>query len=136
MMLTKEELDKYFNDDQYAQHVGIELLEVSAGRAKAKMDIKDYHLNSVGIVHGAALFALADLVFSIASNSHGNIALAINANISFFQAVKEGTLIATGQEISFSPRLANYKIDITNELSELIATFQGMVYRKRERHYS
>lgn len=131
-MLKEEKWKNFFNDDQFARHVGIELLEMSPGKAKAKMEIKKHHLNSVGIVHGAALFALADLVFAIASNSHGNIALAINANISYFQAAEAGTLIAIGQEISFSPRLANYKIDIKNERDELIASFQGMVYRKRE----
>ncbi|NMB35169.1 MAG: PaaI family thioesterase [Firmicutes bacterium] len=131
-MLNEEKWKNFLDNDQFARHVGIELLEMSPGRAKAKMEIKSHHLNSVGIVHGAALFALADLVFAMASNSHGNIALAINANISYFQAAEAGTLIATGQEISFSPRLANYKIDITNERDELIATFQGMVYRKRE----
>lgn len=133
-MLTKEDLEKFYNNDRFSQYVGIELLEASAGKAKAKMEIKNHHLNSMGTVHGAALFALADLVFAVASNSHGNIAMAINANISYLQAAKTGTLIATGQEISLNPRLANYKIDITNEQDELIATFQGMVYRKKGTH--
>ena len=31
------------------------------------MKIKEHHLNSMGTVHGAALFALADLVFAVAS---------------------------------------------------------------------
>ncbi len=135
-MLTKEDFNKFYNNDQFAQYVGIELLEASAGRASARMEIKEQHLNSMGTVHGAALFALADLVFAVASNSHGNIAMAINANISYYQATKEGTLTATGREVSLNPKLASYKIDITNEHGELIATFQGMVYRKKVKHNS
>ena len=133
-MLTKEGFENFYGNDQFSRYVGIELVEASAGRAKARMEIKPHHLNSMSTVHGAALFALADLVFAVASNSHGNIAMAINAHISYFQAVTTGVLTATGEEISFSPKLANYKIDITNERDELIATFQGMVYRKREKH--
>jgi acyl-CoA thioesterase len=133
-MLTKQDLENFYNKDQFSQYVGIELLEASAGKVKARMEIKDHHLNSMGTVHGAALFALADLVFAVASNSHGNIAMAINAHISFMQAAKKGILIATGREISLNPRLASYKIDIANEHGELIATFQGMVYRKKETH--
>lgn len=133
-MLTKEDFEKFYSNDLFSQYVGIELLEASAGRAKARMEIKKHHLNSMETVNGAALFALADLVFAVASNSHGNIAMAINASISYFQAAKTGVLIASGQEISFSPKLASYKIDITNENDQLIATFQGMVYRKKETH--
>lgn len=133
-MLTKESLAEFYNNDQFSQYVGAELLEASAGRARARLEIKNHHLNSMGTVHGAALFALADLVFAVASNSHGNIAMAINANISYLQAARTGTLTATGQEIALNPRLASYKIDITNEDGELIATFQGMVYRKKETH--
>lgn len=133
-MLSKEDFKKFYDDDQFSNYVGIELLEASAGKAKARMEVKSHHLNSMGTVHGAALFALADLVFAVASNSHGNIAMAINAHISYMQAVNTGILVASGQEISLNPKLANYKIDITNERDELIATFQGMVYRKKGKH--
>ena len=40
-------------------------------------------LNGEGLTHGGAIFGLADLVFAAASNSHGNLALALNVNISF-----------------------------------------------------
>ena len=133
-MLTKKEMKNFYAKDQFSHHVGIKILEVSQGGARARMEVKDHHLNSMGTVHGAALFALADAVFAVASNSHGNIAMAINAHISFIQAAEGGILIATGREVSLNPRLASYKVDITNERGGLIATFQGMVYRKKEIH--
>ena len=102
-----ENITEFYKNDHFSEHVGIELLEVSEGRAKAKMEIKKHHLNSVNIVHGAAIFALADLVFAVASNSHGNISVAINANISFIKAVNSGILIAEGEEVSINLKLAN-----------------------------
>ncbi len=128
----EEELRKFFKKDRYAGHAGIELLEVSEGRAKARMKIEDYHLNALDIVHGAAIFTLADLVFAVASNSHGNIAMAINASISFLKAVRGGLLYATAEEESRNPKLATYTVRVTNEENDLIAVFKGMVYRKKD----
>ena len=60
-----------FRQDRFAAHVGIELLEAAPGRASARLEIGEHHLNAIGLVHGAAIFSLADLVFAVASNAHG-----------------------------------------------------------------
>lgn len=128
-----ESIKNFFKKDRFADYVGIDLLEVSQGSARAAMEIKDHHLNAVGIVHGAAIFALADLVFAMASNSHGNVAVAVNANISFLKAVSGGRLVAEAMEVSRNPKIASYTIRISDESDQLIAIFQGMVYRKKEK---
>ncbi len=127
-----DDLKKFVDRDNFAKHLGIEMLEYSKGRAKARMEIKNHHLNSAGMLHGGAIFSLADAVFSVASNSHGTLAVAINVSISFFKAMKNGTLFAEGREVSFNPRLATYLIDIKDEAGNAIALFQGTVYRKKE----
>jgi acyl-CoA thioesterase len=124
---------EFCRKDRFADAVGIELLEVSEGSARAKMEIKDHHLNAVNIVHGAAIFALADLVFAMASNSHGNVAVAVNASISYLKAASGGTLFAEATEISRNAKLASYTIRVTDESDDLIAIFQGMVYRKKDK---
>jgi acyl-CoA thioesterase len=128
-----EHMIQFFKNDRFAERVGIELLEVSEGSARARMEIKDHHLNSVNIVHGAAIFSLADLVFSVASNSHGTVALAVNVNITFMKAASGGTLFAEATEVSRNPKLASYTIRVTDEAGDLIALFQGMVYRKKDK---
>jgi acyl-CoA thioesterase len=128
-----EQLLKFSKKDKFADFVGIELLEASEGRARASMEIRDHHLNAVGIVHGAAIFSLADLVFAMASNSHGTVAVAINASISFLKAVSDGVLYAEAVEVSRNPKIATYSIQVTDRKDELIATFQGMVYRKKDK---
>ena len=127
-----EKIRNFLGQDQFAKHNGIELLEISQGTAKAEMKITKEHLNGIGIVHGGAIFALADFAFAAASNSHGNIAVAINVNISFLKAVSKGTLTAKAQEVSLNPKLATYSVRITDDNKELIASFQGMVYRKKD----
>ena len=126
-------IEEYFKKDNYAELTGIKLLEISEGRARAMLEIGESNLNSAGTVHGGAIFALADFAFAAAAHSHGTVAVAINSSISFFKAVSDGILYADSREISFHPKLASYIIDVTNEENELIATFQGMVYRKNDK---
>ncbi len=127
-----EFIKNFFQKDKFAQHVGIELLEVEPGRAKTSMLIKEEHLNAIGSVHGGALFTLADYTFAVAANSYGNVTVAINANISFMKSAKTGMLIAEAKEISLNPKLSTYTIDIYDSNQDLIAIFQGMAYRKKD----
>ncbi len=127
------EIKDFFKRDKFARYNGIELLEVAKGSAKAQMKINENHLNGIGTVHGGAIFTLADFAFAVAANSHGNVTVAINVNISFMKAAYSGTLIAEAREISLNPRISTYTIDIYDSDGELIAIFQGMAYRKRGR---
>ncbi|MBW2247887.1 MAG: PaaI family thioesterase [Deltaproteobacteria bacterium] len=128
-----EAVKNFFKNDRFAEHVGIELLEVSEGRAKAKMEIKEHHLNGIDIAHGGAIFSLADLAFAVASNSHKTIALGINASISYLKAAASGTLIAEAKEVSLNPKLATYEVRVTDETDDIIAIFLGTVYRKKDK---
>ncbi len=127
-----DQVKKFVEADHFAKHLGVEVFEYSKGTAKARMTVQKHHLNSAGTVHGGAIFSLADAVFSVASNSHGTLAMAINVSISYFKAAKSGTLFAEGREVSINPKLATYLIDVKDENGNAIALFQGTVYRKKE----
>ena len=120
-------------NDKFAKHIGIELLEASEGHATAILKIGRQHLNAVNIVHGGAIFTLADLVFAAASNSHGTVAVAINVTISYLKAAAGGTLTAEAREVSRNRKLATYSIRVTDDGGDLVASFQGMVYRKKDK---
>ena len=128
-----ENIKKFFKKDKFAEYVGIELLEVEEGRAKTRMEINDKHLNGIGTVHGGVIFTLADFAFAVAANSYGMVTVAINVNISYMKAVKNGFLYAEAREISRNPKISTYTVDITDDQGELIAVFQGMAYTKREK---
>ncbi|MEJ5301714.1 MAG: hotdog fold thioesterase [Thermodesulforhabdaceae bacterium] len=129
----EREIERYFEQDRFAKHLGITLVESSPGYAKMSMPIREFHLNGVGISHGGAIFSLADCAFAVASNSHGTVALAINVAISYFKAKRQGTLFAEAREVARNSKLATYEVTVTDESGELIALFQGTVYRKKER---
>ena len=80
------QLQRFFKKDKFAERANIELLSVSPGQARAKMTLHPHHLNGYGTVQGGAIFTLADFAFAAASNSHGNVAVAINVSITFMKA--------------------------------------------------
>lgn len=127
-----EKVQKCLANDRFAAHCGIELVSVKPGHARAKMNVEPTHWNGVGTAQGGAIFTLADFAFAAASNSHGTVAVAINVNISFLKAVKAGTLWADAREISKSYKIGNYTVEIKDQQGELVALFQGMVYRKQD----
>jgi acyl-CoA thioesterase len=133
---TNNEMDtlkKMTKNDKFAKLVGARLIEVSEGYAKAELMLDDMHLNGLGIAHGGAIFTLADLVFAAAANSRGADAVAININISYFQAERKGKLTAEAEEISLNRKLATYSISVHNEAGKKIAAMQGTAFRKSPR---
>ena len=127
-------MEKMTKNDRFAKLVGVKLLDVSEGYAKAELTLNSNHLNALGIAHGGAVFTLADLVFAAASNSRGTDAVAVNINVSYFQAERNGKLTAEAKEISLNRKLATYFITVRNEAGEDIAAMQGTAFRKSPRH--
>jgi acyl-CoA thioesterase len=113
--------------------VGMELVEITPGAAKVKLVITAAHLNGLGRVQGGAIFSLADLALAAAANSQGNLAVSINASISYFKATGLGSiLLAEAQTESLNPKLATYTVRVTDQIGDLIALMQATVYRKKE----
>jgi len=130
--MDMEKVKEYFKKDHFAASNGMELVEVSPGKATARMTVGENHLNAVGTIQGGAIFTLADLAFAAACNSHGTVAVAINVSISFVKAVNAGVLTAEARELSCNPRLGTYTAEVRDEKGDLVAVFQGLAYRKKD----
>lgn len=124
------DLAEFFQGDRFARETGIRALEVRPGFARAAMTIEPRHMNSVGIMQGGALFTLADFAFAMASNSHGVVAVACQADITWFKAMQSGALTATAEEISRTRKLSTCVVRITDEQGDLVALFKGVAYIK------
>ncbi|QHI70573.1 hotdog fold thioesterase [Tichowtungia aerotolerans] len=117
-------------NDQLGRLLGVELTDVSEGRAYAELTVKKEHLNAAGVCHGGSIFALADIALAAASNSCGQVALLTNGNIQVFHATQLGdTLIAKAKEVSASRKLAHYRVKVTNRAGDQIAVYNATVYK-------
>jgi acyl-CoA thioesterase len=122
----------HFENDRFATTSGMKLVELRPGFAKTSLTVEDRHLNSIGTVHGGAIFTLADFAFGAASKTGGKVAPAISTNMSFLKAIRSGTLFAEATEISRSRKLSVCAVRVTNDAGELVALFQGTAYIKDE----
>jgi acyl-CoA thioesterase len=129
--VSEDLIRQYMSQDRLAQTLGMELLHVAPGRSEVRMALDQRHLNGAGIVHGGAIFSLADVAFAAASNAHGTLALALDVTISFVKAATTGVLTARAEELALTSRTGVYGIRVTNERGDLVALFQGTVYRKK-----
>jgi acyl-CoA thioesterase len=125
-----ENILEVMEQDKFAKYVGIKIIEAGDGKAKGRLQADENHLNALGIVQGGAIFSLADTTLAAASNSREGTAVAANVSISYFKAAQQGILIARAKEISLNRKLATYLVEVTDEQEDLIALFQGTVYRK------
>ncbi|HSB18305.1 MAG TPA: hotdog fold thioesterase [Bryobacteraceae bacterium] len=128
--MEMELIARFFENDRYAKENGIRIVEIRPGFARTEMTVEPRHLNAVGILQGGALFTLADLAFAAASNSHGVVAVACQADVTWFKAVESGKLTATAEEIARTRKLSTCVVRITGQHDELVALFKGVAYIK------
>src|SRR5882757_2563546 len=111
--------------DRASRALGIELLELSAGRATARMTITGSMVNGHGMAHGAFVFAVADTAFACACNSHGPVTVAAGAEITFVAPVREGDeLVADAVERTRFGRNGIYDVTVRRG-TDIVAEFRG-----------
>ena len=114
-----------FAADRASRGLGIELLEVREGFAKARMTVTGAMVNGHGVAHGGYLFLFADTAFACACNSHGPVTIAAGAEVTFVAPAREGdVLVAAAQERTRFGRSGIYDVSVLRG-DEVIAEFRG-----------
>ena len=121
-----------FLQDAYIKFLGIKVEQAKEGYALCSIAVTDDMLNFHGMVHGGLVFSLADVAFSIAANCDHLPSYALVVSGSFLRTAHAGDIItAEAQLIHTTRRTGLYRMEVRRE-EELIATFNGTVFRKRE----
>ncbi|WP_435178115.1 hydroxyphenylacetyl-CoA thioesterase PaaI [Halorussus sp. AFM4] len=115
--------------DPFCETLGIDLVALGPGAATTELTVTDDLLNFHGTPHGGAVYSLADAAFAAASNAEGETALAMETNVSYFEAVEVGeTLTAEAERVHRRGRTAAYRVAVTDEDGGAVADFRGRVY--------
>jgi acyl-CoA thioesterase len=130
----KDKINEYIQRDPFAKLLGATVEIVKPGHSRVTLSITDDMLNFHGLTHGGVIFAMGDMAFAAASNSHGQTAVALNVGINFLKATKSGDrLVAEAEEKKSAGPIALYDITIRDDRSrDLVAKSQDLVYRKKE----
>lgn len=118
--------------DRYASGLGIELVSVSDDEIVVGLDVTDAHSNFLGVGHGGMVFSLADCAFSLASNSAGEDAVAIDTHLVLTAASRPGDrLQAAVRELTRGRTLGTYRAEVTRNDGRVVGLFTGTVFINR-----
>jgi acyl-CoA thioesterase len=113
-------------DDRASASLGIELVELTAGRAVARMTVTSGMVNGHAIAHGGLVFTLADSAFAVACNTHGLVTVASGADITFVAPARLGdVLVAEAVEQARYGRSGVTDVQVRTEDGTLVALFRG-----------
>jgi acyl-CoA thioesterase len=135
MTMTERQstIEAAFSSDAYAEAQGFALGDVTDDSVVVSMVVREDHLNFHGVLHGGALFSLADCAFSLASNAHGDTAMAIDTHLVLTAPARLGdTLTATAEEMTRGRTLATYRVDVTRDDGRIAGLFTGTVFIRSE----
>ena len=104
----------------FARSVGLEIASISRDRVECYLDLRPELMNSMGRGHGAAVYALLDHTFAIASNLVHDCT-GQNTDVSFYRPA-QGRLTAVAVPVNRSRSLEVYDVRITNEEEKLVAS--------------
>lgn len=105
----------------FIEHVGLRFELPRPGWSRCSLELAPVHLNGNGVVHGGAIFTLADTGMGAALQptlAEGERCATIEVKINYFRPVTEGTLVCTTELVHRGRSVAN--LEATVRLGELI----------------
>lgn len=130
--MGESDIDKaarIIRSDPFAEYLGIEFILIEKGHALSRMELSDAHLNFMGLVHGGAIFSLADATFGAAANSDGHKAMAIHVSIDYLSPPGDSPYLeADVREDARAGRGGHYRMEVRNSSGDLVAVCNGWAY--------
>jgi acyl-CoA thioesterase len=121
--------------DAFSRWLGVELVDLSAGKCVLRMRVRADMVNGFGVAHGGIAFSLADSAMAFACNDSENVTVAVDNSISYPAAIRiDDELVATAERESASRKLAYYRVTVRRQNEETVALFRGTVYRTTQLH--
>ncbi len=122
--------DTMLSNDRASSALGMEVVEVSSGRAVMTMTVREDMVNGHDLCHGGLIFSLADSAFAFACNSHNLNTVAAGARIEFLRPGRLGdVLTAVAEEVSQGKLTGVYDVLVSNEQDKTVALFRGNAHR-------
>ena len=94
----------------FADHVGFTLEPAEPGHSTGRLRIEPHHLNPNGVLHGAALYAMADTGMGAAvfpTLAPGELCATIEIKINYFKPVHGGLLTCRTTLVNRGKAVAN-----------------------------
>lgn len=120
---------RHWAPDPVTDNMGIRREEAASGEINATLDATaEAHCNVFGVVHGAVLFAMADVSMGAtvtrALTTFRQVST-ISIHSSYLRPAKPGRIVAETKMIRLGRRIATLETNVRDDSGELCALFLG-----------
>ena len=106
----------------FVQLLGVEIEEVGPDYSRLRLEIRPESLNPHALVHGGALFTLADNAAGSAVSTDGRAYVTQAGDIHFLRVQAEGSVAAEARVLHRGRRTALVEVKLIGEEDRLVAT--------------
>lgn len=108
--------------DKLMRHLGMTIEEAVPGYAKVSMPITENVKNGMGMAHGGAIFALADVAFGAAANAEAeNGVVSLHTSIEFLRPGAVSPLMAEARAVRTGRYVHTYDVEVFDGSGVLVA---------------
>ena len=118
----RQNTEQRMRKNAFMLHNHIELESVDKDRAVFKLDIRPESCNPYGMIHGGAIYTLADNATGTAAHSDGRYYVTQTSALHFLRNQSRGTVRATAWVRHRGKSTVLTAVDITGEDGKLLAT--------------
>lgn len=124
--MEKEQLMEKERDftarNHFAAHNGMRMTALEPDQAEFRMEVRPESCNPMGIIHGGALFAMADCAGGMAARTDGRAYVTQNASFNFLRGQSQGEVRAEARVRRRGRTTCLVNVDLLDEEGRLTAT--------------
>ena len=128
--MNKEELIRFFKNDRFVDHIGVEIVDIGEGKAVCAVDIKEHHLNANNVVQGGVLYTIGDFTFAVAANQDEIGFVTLNAIINYIRPCICKRLFACAEPVHVGRHTCVYNVEMKDEAGKVFAVMTVNGYKK------
>lgn len=107
------------------ERMGVEIVEESAEKVVARMPVAG-NRQSLGLLHGGAMVAIAEAVGSWAALIHastlGKVVVGVDINATHHRSTRDGWVTATATALHLGRRMCSHEVVLRNEQGQRLCT--------------
>ena len=108
-----------FLDGTFDPFIGHEIIEIKENYVKSSLEVKDFHKQPMGLVHGGVIDTMAEAAISYAAYfTQAGTWVGVNNNTDFIKGITEGVIICEATPIKLGKRSQIWEAKLYNNKVE------------------
>ena len=134
MNQTFEDRKEIVRKNPFAQHIGMELLEVTEGYALGRIRLAKQYENIYGGMHGGCAYSLADTLSGIAASTYREYVTMLDASMNYLLPVEHTEYVyCKARVLRHGRKITVVRVELLNDEQTLLIDGSFTFYSIRKR---